>query len=390
VSDLLTPARDSDDDHDPGFVETLCDEIAANSADMAKRIVDEIRAEQPSYWPVESAEHQEMVREQVLAVMDGLTSRRLPSPANVDKARALGGRRAEQGLPMEAVIGAYHIGCRELWSALLTRARAEDPRQAEHLLELVNLLFAWMRVLTGAAADGYGQAARAREQMRTRLGLQFLEALYGGQATAESTMRLARALDFDPYGEFQVICCPPDSCPVKNLDSFRERLRSGTGTFSAIARETALVILFQEIPASRIVELLEGRDGTVAAGVGLARPGLTGAAESLADAQRALRLAERQGGVVDFGTNWLTASLLSQIDRLQPLISTGQTVRQPHLRDAVRAYAQHGFSIAAGAQELGIHPNTMKYRLDRWTELTGFDPRTLDGLLRSLLDIAFS
>ncbi|HEX6448754.1 MAG TPA: helix-turn-helix domain-containing protein, partial [Trebonia sp.] len=56
-------------------------------------------------------------------------------------------------------------------------------------------------------------------------------------------------------------------------------------------------------------------------------------------------------------------------------------------RDAVRAYAQHGFSITAGAQALSIHPNTMKYRLDRWERLTGFDPRTLDGLLRSLLGI---
>lgn len=31
----------------------------------------------------------------------------------------------------------------------------------------------------------------------------------------------------------------------------------------------------------------------------------------------------------------------------------------------------------------------MKYRLDRWQQLTGWDPRTLDGLLRSLLSITF-
>ncbi|HEX6521866.1 MAG TPA: helix-turn-helix domain-containing protein, partial [Streptosporangiaceae bacterium] len=343
---------------------------------MAKRIVSEIRLGHPNYERVDRAEHEEMVREQVLAVLDGLTDRRSPSPAHVDKARLLGERRAEQGLPLEAVIGAYHVGCRELWSAMLVRGRAENPQQAQRLLELVNLLLLWLRVLTGAAADGYAEATRAREEIRTSMGLQFLQALYDGKTETESTVLLARALDFDPNGEFQVICCRPNPRQAKNLDILRGKLRSGTGKFIAIVRETALVIVVQEIPAIRITESLGG-DRTVAAGVGLARAGLTGAAESITDAQGALALAERQGGVVDFESDWLRATLLPQIDRLRPLISADQVVTQPHIRDAVRAYAQHGFSITAGAQALSIHPNTMKYRLDRWERLTGFDPRTL-------------
>lgn len=91
---------------------------------------------------------------------------------------------------------------------------------------------------------------------------------------------------------------------------------------------------------------------------------------------------------MDFESDWLAATLLPQMDPLRPLTNADHVVTQPHIRDAVQAYAQHGFSIAAGAQALCIHPNTMKYRLDRWEQLTGFDPRTLDGLLRSLLSIA--
>lgn len=387
MTDTQNPPGDPRDDEDPGFLSALCDGIAADSAQMAERIVSEIRSEHPDYEQVDRAEHEGMVREQVLATLDGLSEHRLPSSAHVDKARLLGERRAEQGLPVEAVIGAYHVGCRELWNAMLARARAENPEQAQRLLELVNLLLVWLRVLTGAAADGYAEAARAREEIRTYLGLQFLQALYSGQASRESTVLLARTLDFDPNGEFQVICCRPNSRPTKNLDMLRRKLRSGTGKFIAIVRETALVIVVQEIPAIRITELLDFGDSAVATGVGLARTGLTGAAESITDAQRALALAERQGGVVDFESEWLTATLLPQIDRLQPLINADQVVVPPHIQDAVRAYAQHGFSIAAGAEALSIHPNTMKYRLDRWEHLTGFDPRTLDGLLRSLLGI---
>jgi hypothetical protein len=60
----------------------------------------------------------------------------------------------------------------------------------------VNLLLAWLRILTGAAADGYAEAVRAGEEIRANLGHQLLQALYGGQAGAESTAHLARAIDF--------------------------------------------------------------------------------------------------------------------------------------------------------------------------------------------------
>jgi len=393
VTARATPRGGSRDDGDPGpgeppgFLQVLCEGIAADSEQMAKRIVGQIRLDHPDYERVNRAEHEDMVREQVLATLDGLSSHRLPSSAQVDSSRLLGGRRAEQGLTVEAVVGAYHVGCRELWGAMLVGARAEDPQQAQRLLELVNLLLVWLRVLTGAAADGYAEATRAREEIRTSMGLEFLQALYSGQASAESTLLLARTLDFDPAGEFQVICCRPSPRPIEDLDTLRRKLRSSTGKFIVILRETALVIVIQEIPVVRVTELLDDSDVAIAAGVGLARAGLAGAAESIIDAQRALAVAERQGGVVDFESEWLTATLLPQLDRLRPLIDAGQVLAQPYIRDAVRAYAQHGFSTAAGAQALSIHPNTMKYRLDRWEHLTGFDPRTLDGLLRSLLGI---
>jgi DNA-binding PucR family transcriptional regulator len=51
-------------------------------------------------------------------------------------------------------------------------------------------------------------------------------------------------------------------------------------------------------------------------------------------------------------------------------------------RTAVHS-AQNSFSVTATARTLNLHPNTVKYRLDRWTQLTGWDPRVLRGLLNS-------
>jgi PucR-like helix-turn-helix protein/diguanylate cyclase with GGDEF domain len=290
---------------------------------------------------------------------------------------------------VEALLGAYHIGYREIWNTLLVRAQAEDPEQAGRLLGLVNLLWSWLHAMTSAAADGYAETARAREQARISLEHQFLESLYGGQATAESTALAARAMDFDPHGTFQVICCPAEPWRTQDLDLLKRRLRSYAGTSISIVRGTILAIVFQGIPASQILGHLGNNSTPATAGVGLARPGLTGAAESIIDAERALALAEHRGGVSDFSTDWLASTMLPHMDRLQPLTDAGRAAEQPHLRDAIHAYSRHGFSITASAEALHIHPNTMKYRLDRWQQLTGWDPRTLDGLLRSLLSITF-
>jgi DNA-binding PucR family transcriptional regulator len=45
-------------------------------------------------------------------------------------------------------------------------------------------------------------------------------------------------------------------------------------------------------------------------------------------------------------------------------------------------------SATAAARSLHVHPNTLTYRLDRWHRLTGWDPRTFDGLERSMLVLA--
>jgi hypothetical protein len=43
--------------------------------------------------------------------------------------------------------------------------------------------------------------------------------------------------------------------------------------------------------------------------------------------------------------------------------------------------------IARAAEHLHLHPNSLSYRLDRWGTLTGWHPRTFDGLRKSVLAI---
>jgi len=189
----------------------------------------------------------------------------------------------------------------------------------------------------------------------------------------------ARGLGFAPAGTFQVICASADGWTVQAMHDLRRALN---GAAAVATLGSVLTVTVQGIPVKSVLDLLG--EHTVA-GVGLPRFGLTGAADSLTDAERALTLAHRRGTDVHFERDWLLATLLPQAQRLAPLTHTDAAQNHPRLAEAVRAYAANHFSITASAEALDLAPNTVKYRLGRWQELTGWDPRTFRGLSISLL-----
>ena len=90
--------------------------------------------------------------------------------------------------------------------------------------------------------------------------------------------------------------------------------------------------------------------------------------------------------MIEFDQVWPWALLARELDRAQPLTDAARRAARDHehLAEAVLAYARGG-SIADAGRDLGVHPNTITYRLERWHELSGWDPRDFDGLLRSVI-----
>jgi sugar diacid utilization regulator len=60
--------------------------------------------------------------------------------------------------------------------------------------------------------------------------------------------------------------------------------------------------------------------------------------------------------------------------------------------ELVRAFSDADLNVSRAAHALGVHPNTVRYRLDRVAATTGHDPRTFAGLVELLcvaeLDVA--
>ncbi|MGI5254659.1 helix-turn-helix domain-containing protein [Actinacidiphila glaucinigra] len=95
------------------------------------------------------------------------------------------------------------------------------------------------------------------------------------------------------------------------------------------------------------------------------------------------RVPEAEGGgddgpPVPFDDAWPAATLF-------PQAAVGPAASHPELILAVRRFADNGFSLTATGRALHLHPDTVKHRLNRRRELSGWDVHTWHGLSASLL-----
>jgi sugar diacid utilization regulator len=150
--------------------------------------------------------------------------------------------------------------------------------------------------------------------------------------------------------------------------------------------EQTLLIVGQGMTAEEAGAAIEAILGSVPAGIGMERRGLEGARVSLGDAERALAVSRLRGERCCYHDCWLAATLLPAKDRLNELLAPGHRAieRHPDLAQTVAAFAECGLSQSSAARQLGIHCNTAGYRLSRWAEVTGWDPRSGAGLMLSL------
>ncbi|SNT63692.1 Glutamate or tyrosine decarboxylase [Asanoa hainanensis] len=215
--------------------------------------------------------------------------------------------------------GSFHLSSVELGGVRHLRLTAMSPATDEETLRAL---------LRRHAARRHPVSGYARPDGRLRLGFRRGRLPRGGTGR-----RRDRGPGRRPH--------PPGPSRVRRRDWPAEGLRAlrrslTRGTAVAVTVGPTLIVLAQD--ATTVLATIEGRS---IAGAGLTRAGLAGAADSIADAERALALAERRGTSVRFETDWLLATLLPQLDRLQPLIDPGPAAAQPYLRETVSAYAEH-------------------------------------------------
>jgi DNA-binding PucR family transcriptional regulator len=237
------------------------------------------------------------------------------------------------------------------------------------------------REVAFAAAEVYAQAAEMRGAWDARLEALVVDALVRGEADDALRSRAA-ALGWVDTDQITVLVATTPTGPVENLVDHLRRAASAQGAEALVGvqGDRLVVVVGHSGPVAAVTARLAELCGPGPVVTGPSVPGLTEAGRSARAALSGMVAARA----------WPEAPRPVAADDLLPerLLSGDTTARRALVDRAYRrlqqadvpllettsCYLSTGRSIEATARALFIHPNTVRYRLRRVADVTGWDP----------------
>ncbi len=331
--------------------------LLAESGPLANEMVGRVREEIPSFAAVPRDEQ----LADTVATVEWLARVALERPQprpDLERIEALGARRAEQGIPVDDLVRSWRLA---------VRMGTERARRLAERLELppelvLEVFESTLRATDEALVPLVGSHREASGSSVESRGRFLVAALTGELGRGELRSRAA-AHGLDPTRSYRAFRIPLERGTVAE-----PALDPGTGLWSrredeligAVAGEigrggAGLVAVGPSVPVDELPRsfAVAGRVLSAARSFGLAGVhDLTSAA--------AFVIAVESGDAGDALTDRYVRPLSSAASG-EDLIAT------------VRAWQETGMRVDAAAERLHIHPNTLRYRLRRYEELTGAD-----------------
>ncbi|MCP2246173.1 PucR family transcriptional regulator [Lentzea aerocolonigenes] len=357
----------------------VADRIVAELPSFVRQVIASLVERVPAYAQLPAEELQgdifRVVEHALRAFAQVLGSGELPSEDELRFLRESAARRAEEGVPIDVVLTAYHVGIQVVWESLVPEAR---PEEVGEVLALNALALRYLQLVTPVVSAGYLDERQTMFDDERSARHTLLAALLDGSAEVSGPL-VVLALHVPPH---------PDEllAGVDAAIAGRRKLRRLRTELERHSREPVL----SSLTPDGGIALLPGEDDRVdrivadvakAAGVPItvaavaASPSGVAAAAGLA--REVLAVAVRSGP----GLYRLTDVLLEyQLSRpsaaLGPLASVVEPLTE-ELVQTLEVYLRRG-SRRPAATELHVHPNTVDYRLRRVAELTGLDPTRIE------------
>jgi DNA-binding PucR family transcriptional regulator len=266
----------------------------------------------------------------------------------------------------------------------VVEAQVDDIAAPGGEAELREAVLRYTREIAFGAAQVYARTAEARGAWDARLEALVVDSLVRGEV-GEGLHSWAAALNWSS-SPVAVIAGTADVEPEGTIDDLRAiARRSRLDLLASVQGSTLVVVLGGSADPLAVARQIAGRFGPGPVVVGPSAADLQSAAPSATAALAGLRAAPAWP---DAPRPVLAADLLPERaldgdaaaraelldDVYEPMLSGGSA-----LVETVTAYLEQGFSLEATARLLFVHPNTVRYRLRRVTELTGFSPVTGRG-----------
>jgi len=259
--------------------------------------------------------------------------------------------------------------------------------RGEHLREGILL---YSREVAFAAADVYARAAEARGLWDARLEALVVDSILTGEADEELPSRIA-ALGWHGHGEVSVLV--GTTPPQFDVDQLRRMARKlGVDVLIGVQGSRLVLVIGRtelpgqapddttaELPFPEIARRLEPGFGTGHLVLGPAVPALVDASQSARAAlagfavARAWRNAPRPVEADDLLPERALAGDPLAKHTLVERIFRPLQAHSPDLVTTLWSYLDNGRSLEATARELFVHPNTVRYRLKRVSDVIGWD-----------------
>jgi PucR C-terminal helix-turn-helix domain/GGDEF-like domain len=316
--------------------------------------------------------------------------------------RAVAARRVHQGIGLDEFIHAYRVALLTIWDACADEAtRLRISREAG--FALARSAIDAIDTITTQAAESY---IREETRLRTQTGRaarDLVERLIDGQPI-DPGRRHPAAPGLDPTGQLltvvgrveQTMLAVGDALQLAR-DTLEDNMSLGTARPLATIRHGELVLISAGTsPRTRIASLhtahrrtIEEHNIDVRYGVSVPSQGFASVQQAYREAALALSYTSAGRPIVSLDElSALECALIGATATTKAIIaSKGNNLRALPDEDlaaaveTIRAFSDADLNVAKAAEQMHVHPNTVRYRLKQIAAKTGHDPRTFTGLV---------
>ncbi|WP_329227717.1 helix-turn-helix domain-containing protein [Streptomyces sp. NBC_01460] len=375
--------------------------------ELTDRLVEALREQEPAYRAAMESEPAEIWQEVHHSLRHNVAS--LIQPREFREAahrtsRWIGESRAEQGVPLDAVMHAFRMGGAMVWQDLVDDTARRHPEDTRLLVHVAADVWNFVDEHCAVVAEAYRQAERRLSWRRENQQRLMTAALLDGTARIADLPDAAAMLGLPVHGRYAVLAVAgarraPHGTGRPPLD-----LPEETPALWHSAGDVDLAVLpLGAVPAASEEEpRCEGEDGPAVPGrpasdgelaslaEGLAAPpgtrvGVSSVVEGLASVGDARRLAETalkacpaSGGTVLLDAHLPAALVVSSpglgsalADRVLGPLDRLDPADRDVLIETLTAWLDSDGSAQRAGAKLYCHRNTVLNRLRRFEQLTG-------------------
>ncbi|MGC4948360.1 PucR family transcriptional regulator [Streptomyces sp. DT224] len=362
--------------------------LVAALPELTDRMVEALREREPGYRAAIEADPAEIWQEVHHSLRHNVGSLIQPREfrdAAHRTSRRIGEVRAEQGVPLDAVLHAFRMGGAMVWQDLVDETARRHPEDVRLLVHVAADVWNFVDEHCAIVADAYRRAERRlawRRENRHRL---MTAALLDGTAQIADLPDTAAALGLPEDGRYAVLALRDARRSPHGTAHPPLELPAGTDAVWHAGPEAEYAVLSLgrsggTDPADALAALAAGLrvPPGARAGIGSAVDGLAAVGDARRLADTALRACPADGGTVLLDEHLPAALVVSSpalgaalADRvLGPLDRLDAADRDVLIETLTAWFDADGSAPRAGAR-LYCHRNTVLNRLRRFEQLTG-------------------